>query len=171
MRFPPNLRILAAVDGGFVALDTAAATYVVWNGAISRPLVPENSALLATTPRLVAFARDCVERGCTLEIDDASTGRSVLVEPTHEVYRSATFSPSAKSLAAVSTDGRVTIIDVRSGVSLEESSRSIGTLNAGMPVSWTGENTLLVVEHRDVRLAPSSNRLPVSGIQQVVALP
>jgi hypothetical protein len=170
VRFPPNLRILAAVDGGFVALDTAAHTYVFWKGDRSRPLVPEDSALLAASPTSVAFARDCVELGCTLEVDDLSD-HGVLSEGTHQVFRSAVFSPSGRSLAAVATDGRVTIFDVATGVSIESEGASIGPLSSGTPVSWANDNTLLVVEHFGVRLAPTANRLPVRGIQQVVALP
>ncbi len=171
---PSGLRILAGVDGGYLADDLH--DYVVWSDAGINP-VAGRQLLLAIAPRMIALRGECPSFRCAVDVLNLEA-RTTRHTQLSTVPTGAEFSPSDSKLAVVSTLGEVTVIDWLTGREvLQTTSRE--SPDTALPFSWTPDgDALLVVQDGgiDVYRADTGaltraiyGGLP--GLQQIVALP
>ena len=156
-RPPVPLRIVAAVNDGFVALAPPEFRWVLWSGTTVRPLAPPGYQLLVTGPRVAVFKSGCGYNGCALEFVDLPD-RTVTENRLQSVPQFAEMSPDGSRLALATTQGDVMILDTGTGGVIAEAPKA-SPENAALPISWTPDGrTLLVVGTDDIQIVRAVGR-------------
>jgi hypothetical protein len=176
LHIPDGLRVAAAVAGGFVALDVANASWVLWAGPTTQKIAPAADQLLVTGPHTVVFKKGCGYNGCSVEILDLAHGTTTTI-PLPQVPNFAALSPDGTRLALASTQGGVFVLDTRSG---REIVRTVSVVSGipSLPFTWSPDShALLIVQDDDIEIRRASDGLATSvirrtgGLQQLIALP
>jgi hypothetical protein len=170
---PAGLRLLAAVDGGFLA--STRDSYVLWDGWHVRTL-PFHGSFLDATSRLVAVAKDCPGPSCLVDIADLPSGATVRL-PGENAERG-TLSPDGSRLAGTSAlSFYVTMLDTTTGLPRMTLPRR-ATAATVAPFTWTPSgDALLVLTNTDLAVVRASDGVTErtiddgGAVQQIVALP
>jgi hypothetical protein len=175
LHLPPNLRIVAAIEEGLLALDQQS-RWVVWSPSATLPVAPAGGQLLAAGAHTVAIQYACGDSGCPVVIADPGRGTSTK-EQLSLVPQYAVFSPDDTRLAIATGGGAMELLDAASGRELIRIARPDATVTS-LPLSWTADSrTLLVVRRDEIDILRGSDGIATSsitgtaGLEQLVALP
>jgi hypothetical protein len=173
-KVPTGLRVVAAVRGGFVALDRRLG-WVLWSGTATKSIGAEDQFLVAG-PRALVFMRECGYSGCTIDVR-RPTGERVFSFRLAQVPTFAVFSPDGKRLAIGSTQGQVFIVDPAIGA-LFGPTQSLARPTQTLTFTWTADSrALLIVQENRIEVRRASDGRVAGaidgteGVQQLVALP
>jgi hypothetical protein len=175
LHLPADLRIVAAIEEGFLALDRQS-RWVVWSPSETLPVAPAGGQLLAAGVHTIAIQYACGDSGCPIVIADpgrgTSTRRQLQLVPQYAV-----FSPDDTRLALAAGGGEVELLDASSGREIVRTAQTDATV-ASLPLSWTADSRMLLVVRRDevdiLRGAdgtPTGSITGTAGLEQLVALP
>lgn len=175
VRIPDGLRVVAAVQQGFVALDPAS-RWVLWSKAGTTPIAPSGGQLIAAGTHAIAIEYAGDGSTCPIDIVDTASGRSETLN-LPLVPQFAAFSPDGTRLAFTSSDGSVYLLDT---TTLREVIETAGQqpVIPSIPLTWTSDSrTLLVVRANEIDIMRSSDGVPIRavtgtvGLEQLVSLP
>jgi hypothetical protein len=167
---PAGVRLVAAVDGGFLAL--AGDAYALWDQWDLQSL-PFRGAFLDATPRVIALSNGCPGPRCTIDIDDLQRG--TIARLTTDSAGPGAFSPDGSRLAVASVPASyVTIFDTEWGHSTRLARRDTSPTVA--PFAWVSNGELLVLTPTGVAVVDADGvpRRTIDDdgmVQQIVALP
>jgi len=172
---PQGLRPAAAVQDGFVALDTGSA-WVVWSPAGNLPIAQVGDQLLATHSHTIAFKSNCAYNGCALHLIDLAHG-TLTSTGLSRIPQFAAFSPDGTRLAVGSTTGEVFLVDTQNG-EIISATRALSSSSPSLPFTWTPDSReLLVVRDHAIEFRRASDGLvtrvvaDTAGLEQLAALP
>jgi hypothetical protein len=174
-RVPDGLRPVAAIQDGFVALDTRSA-WVVWSQSAIRPIAQVGDQLLATHGHMIAFRSNCGYGGCALHLIDLARG-TLTTTGMSQIPAFAAFSPDGTRIALATTTGGVFVVNTTTG-EIVTATRALTSSSPTLPFTWTPDSReLLVVQDHAVEFRRASDGLvtktvsQTDGLQQIVALP
>jgi hypothetical protein len=170
---PAGVRLLAALDGGFLA--TSRASFVVWDGWTLRPLSIHGSFFDATS-RVVALGTNCPGLGCVVDVTDLQRGGSTRLSAANADR--AKLSPDGSRLAVTSERSQyVTMVDVTMGLTRSVLPRRKSPPMVA-PLAWTATgDALLVLTDSNISVVRASDGMTErtiddgGSVQQIVALP
>jgi WD40 repeat protein len=172
---PDGLRPVAALQDGFVALDTHSA-WVVWSRSGIRPIAHVGDQLLATQTHTIAFKSDCGYSGCSLHLLDLADG-TLTSTGISQIPEFAAFSPDGTRLAVATTTGGVFVVNTATG-EIVTGTRALSSSSPSLPFTWTPDSReLLVVQDHAVEFRRASDGRVTKvvsgtdGLEQLVALP
>ncbi len=168
---PAGLRLVAAVDGGFLA--SVGDAYALWDGWNVRPL-PFRGWFLDATPRVIALSNGCPGSSCIIDIDDLQRGTSVRLASDGADWGA--FSPDGRRLAVTSAPSsymRIFDTRLRRQTIAVPRRRSSPTVT---PFTWASNSELLVLTPTGIAVVDGDsvmNRTIDDGgaVQQIIALP
>jgi hypothetical protein len=174
-RVPEGLRPAAAVQDGFVALDTRSA-WVVWSPSGSRPIAQVGDQLLATRGHDIAFKSSCAYSGCALRLLDVAHGTQISIRLS-KIPEFAAFSPDGTRVAVATTTGDAFVVDTTTGA-IVTGTRALAASSPSVPFTWTPDGReLLVVQDHDIQVVRASDGVTArvvratDGVEQIAALP
>ncbi len=175
VHLPADFRVVAAIQQGFVALDSQSQWIVASRTGIVARLAPVGGQLLAAGRHTVAIQYAC-DRRCPVVIADASAGTST-TRQLGFVPQSAAFSPDDSRLAMTSGSGEVELLDGATGREIIRIARPQPTVTS-LPLSWSVDGRMLLVVRRDevdvLRGSDGHQTNSINGtagLEQLVALP
>ena len=182
-REPAGLRVVAAVEDGFVALAAPDFRWVLWSGTNNqqsgttiRQIAPPGYQLVVAGPRSILFKHNCGYGGCDLTILDLAHGTAG-ESRSARVPEFAAFSPDGARVALASTLGDVSIVDAKTGETIAQT-RGRESASTSRPFTWTPDGyALLVVQDHDIAILRASDGFMTrvidrtDGVQQIAALP
>jgi hypothetical protein len=170
---PAGVRLLAAVDDGFLA--TSRDSFVVWDGWTVRPLSIHGSFFDATS-RVVALGTNCPGLACVVDVTDLQRGGSTRLSAANADR--AKLSPDGSRLAVASERSQyVTMVDVTMGLTRSVLPRRKSPPMVA-PLAWTPTgDALLVLTDSNISVVRASDGMTErtiddgGSVQQIVALP
>jgi hypothetical protein len=175
LHLPPDLRIVAAIEEGFLALDQQS-RWVVWSPSGTKAVAPAGGQLIAAGVHTVAIQYACDVSGCPVVIADPGRGIST-TQRLKVVPQYAVFSPDDARLALATGGGEVELLDPATGHEIIRTAQPDATVTS-LPLSWTADSRMLLVVRRDevdvLRGAdgtPTGSITGTAGLEQLVALP
>jgi hypothetical protein len=175
LHLPPNLRIVAAIEEGFLALDQQS-RWVVWSPSGTKLIAPAGGQLLAAGVHTVAIQYACRNSRCPVVIADPGRGTNT-TQQLFVVPQYAVFSPDDTRLALATGTGEVELMESASGREII-SVAAPEAMVTSLPLSWTADSRMLLVVRRDqVDILRGADGIPTgsiagtAGLEQLVALP
>lgn len=170
---PPGLSVVAAVQQGFVALDSRS-QWVLRSTSRTTPIGPSGGQLLAVGPHAIAIQYACAGTACPIEVIDTASRKSAIVN-VPLVPQFGAFSPDGRRLALTSTAGDVYLLDASTMSEIVDVATQHAVIPS-LPLTWTSDSrTLLVVGPSSVDIIrdglPSRTVTDTVGLEQLVALP
>lgn len=172
---PSGLRVVAAIQQGFLALD-ATSRWVVWSKTGTTIVSSSGGQLLATGKHVIAILYSCSDSICPVEVVDTGAGTSGILQMKF-VPQFAAFSPDDTRLALTSAAGEVYVLDATTLHRVFQTSSEHAPVTS-LPLAWTSDSrTLLVTRANQVDIMRATDGALIgtvsgtSGLEQLLALP